>query len=113
MKFIKNKPVATIMALGLLLGLSIGKIRQQNLLLHALQDAPELSCQWHTEMGFSGDISFEESINIVHQDAALEENTERLLREMAILQNEYEAMLREREVFIQERINWMRTHRVE
>lgn len=113
MKFITNKPLATILALGLLLGLSIGKIRQQHLLLQALQDAPEYSCHWHSEMRLPGDFSFEESTDIVHLDAALEEKTERLMREMALLQMEYDAMLREREVFMQERINWMRTHRVE
>jgi DNA-binding transcriptional MerR regulator len=99
MKKIQNQPALAIVVLGLLLGLSIGKIYQQNLDIKQIKKATAL--EFFTSEN-------EEIAPMVDQlsahESKLEAETARIKEEMARLQVELEAVRRAHEKLLDQHL---------
>lgn len=97
MKRIQNQPALAIAVLGLLLGLSIGKIYQQRLQINQIRHEaaifPILSAQELIP-------AMEIPEDLQRHESTLENETERIKEEMARLQTELESVRREHEALL-------------
>ncbi|HKK77353.1 MAG TPA: hypothetical protein VJ953_19905 [Saprospiraceae bacterium] len=92
MKKIQNQPALTIVVLGLLLGLSIGKIYQQNLQIKQIEKTSKLSLLKPVQNKLAPT-----AVKLSEHESKLEAETARIKEEMALLQVELEAVRRAHE----------------
>jgi hypothetical protein len=112
MKMFTNKPAMVILSLGLLLGLSFGSNLKQKKRIRQLKNSQATVLEFGHAFGepVSADVVWPDMETL---DAEMEIQTEELLREMAILRQQYQELLYDREQLMEERIRWMRSQRME